>query len=39
MFLFRDKLTKDEKHQPEEESDVQLKVKQLFLTLALLFWL
>ncbi len=27
---FRDKLTKDEKDQPEEEADIQLKVKQYF---------
>lgn len=30
MFLIRDKLTKDERDQPEEEAKVQLKVKWQF---------
>lgn len=30
MFLLRDKLTKDESDQPEEEAKVQLKVKLQF---------
>lgn len=30
MFLLRDKLTKDERDQPEEEAKVHLKVKLLF---------
>lgn len=30
MFLLRDKLTKDERDQPEEEAKVQLKVKLQF---------